>query len=601
ENDDEPYDAVLGLLGSALEEEGVRTAVIGNADGTDSLGTSYQRQVGLALADTDGVLTAGNLRADLLVAEPSRPYGYRLEHDAVLESFAEAWGDGSSDERRVVLVEASDLARTMRYRPLVDAARYDELRQQAVADADALFEDLLAEVDPERDAVMVIAPYNQAGTNGLTVVALRTPTTRPGYLKSASTQRAGIVTLVDVAPTVLDTLGIARPVEMEGREFEVSASSASLDDRRDHLVTINEASRFRERLLFPTTLALVLILTGVAALAAIVMAGEWSDRARRAVRFAALANLAGFPMSYVARAFPLEELGSGFYWTFLVVTSLCVAIAATMAGARTGRPRLALTAVLVLVLAVLVGDVMTGSNLHLSAAFGYSPTGNSRLYGISNYSFGQLAAATCLLAAFIGATWRTTGGRVAAIALMGAMLVVLGVPTWGSDVGGVLAFTPTILVFVALLVRYRVRLRSLAVGGLITVVAVTAFGFLDLARPPAERAHLGRLFERIGNEGLQPLSSIVQRKLLANLRVSTSSFWVAAIPIGIAFWVFLSRHPGRPLAGLKERIPTLDAGLAAAVIAAVLGSLLNDSGAIVGGVTVMVVTASVAYLVVEPT
>ena len=44
---------------------------------------------------------------------------------------------------------------------------------------------------------------------------------------------------------------------------------------------------------------------------------------------------------------------------------------------------------------------MTGSNLSLSAAFGYSPTGNSRLYGISNYSFGQVAAASCLLAAFV--------------------------------------------------------------------------------------------------------------------------------------------------------------------------------------------------------
>ena len=37
----------------------------------------------------------------------------------------------------------------------------------------------------------------------------------------------------------------------------------------------------------------------------------------------------------------------------------------------------------------------------------------------------------------------------------------------------------------------------------------------------------------------------------------------------------------------------------AAVVAAVLGSVLNDSGAIVGGVTVLVVTASLAYMVVD--
>ena len=44
-------------------------------------------------------------------------------------------------------------------------------------------------------------------------------------------------------------------------------------------------------------------------------------------------------MSYVARGFPLEELGVGFYWTFLVVSSLLVALAgdARSPAARAGR------------------------------------------------------------------------------------------------------------------------------------------------------------------------------------------------------------------------------------------------------------------------
>jgi hypothetical protein len=129
-----------------------------------------------------------------------------------------------------------------------------------------------------------------------------------------------------------------------------------------------------------------------------------------------------------------------------------------------------------------------------------------------------------------------------------------------------------------------------------TVVAVTAFGLLDLARPASQRAHLGRLFERIGDEGIGPLLSIIQRKLLANLEVSTSSFWIAAIPIGIAVWVLIARHPRRPLEGLRAELPTVGAGLIAALVAALLGSLLNDSGAIVGGVAALVLTASVVNL-----
>ena len=251
---------------------------------------------------------------------------------------------------------------------------------------------------------------------------------------------------------------------------------------------------------------------------------------------------------------------------------------------------------LTFVLLVPIADVMTGSRLSLSAAFGYSPTGNSRLYGISNYSFGQVAAASCLLAAFIAARRPGRRGQALAIGLLVAVLVVIGVPVFGSDVGGIIAFTPTILVFSVLVTGYSLRWRTVLVGVLATAVAVTAFGLLDLARPPGERAHLGRLFERVGNEGLEPLISIVERKLLANLGVTTSSFWVAVIPVAVAFLIFLTRYPTRPMARLREQIPTLQAGVWASVVAAVLGSAVNDSGAIVGGVTLFVLVIALAWL-----
>jgi hypothetical protein len=269
-------------------------------------------------------------------------------------------------------------------------------------------------------------------------------------------------------------------------------------------------------------------------------------------------------------------------------------------GARRADHRLALGLVLALVGAVLLADVTTGSHLSLNAAFGYSPTGNSRLYGISNYSYGQVAGAACLVAALVAAWVPTRRGRWVALALLLAVLVVLGVPVWGSDVGGVLAFTPAIGAFALLLYGLRVRARTVVLAGLATAAVITLFGFLDLSRPPTERAHLGRLFERIGREGLEPLVSVIERKLLANLRVSTGSAWVLAIPIAVGFWVFLARHRTRGLARIASRIPTLRAGLAGAAVAAVLGSVLNDSGAIIGGIVLTVVAVALAFLALDP-
>ena len=596
-NASRPYDAELGLLAATLTDAGVRTSVIGNADGTDSIGSSYERQVGLALASPDGVVDDGMLAKSLLVDDAGRPFGKRFDPVAVIDEFRTAWdraGDG--DAGGVVLLEASDLARTMRYRPLVSEPRYDVIRAQALRDADDLLAGVLAEVDLEHDSVLLVAPYNLPGDRDLTAVALRTPGSEPGYLMSASTQRSGFLTLVDIAPTILDRFAIARPTSMEGRPAELVRSSAAVSDRIDHLATLNEASRFRERLLTPTTLVVVLLLALVAAGAAVVIVGGRDRRWNRVIAFAALADLAILPASYLARGLPLEDLGIGVYWSVVTGAALLIAVAATVVGARARRRSAALLVVLAAVALVLIADVTTGSRLSLNAAFGYSPTGNSRLYGISNYSFGQVASAMCLLACFLAATAPVRRGRLLAIGLLGATLVVLGVPTWGADVGGVLAFTPSILVFVALILQRRIRVRTLLLGIAATVIAVTAFGLLDLARPPTQRAHLGRLFERVGDEGIGPLVSIVQRKLLANLEVSTSSLWVAAIPIAVAVWVLIARHPSRPLDGLRARIPTLGAGLAAAIVAAVLGSLLNDSGAIVGGVAALVLTASVVHL-----
>ena len=591
-----PYDAELGLLARTLATAGVSTGVIANADGNDSIGASYERQAGLALALPSGVVDAGALTRDLLVEDPTRPFGVRFDPDRVLDSFADAWDHSLGPDRaRVVLLEASDLARVMRYRSLVSRARYDAMRAAALLDTDRLLEEVLEMVDLEHDSILLVAPYNLPGDRDLTAVALRTPENAGGYLTSASTQRAGYLTLVDLGPTILDHFGIARPSAMEGRPAEAVASSASLDDRTAHLITLNDASRFRERLLTPTTIAVVVLLAGLTAAGVVGHVRGSGRRWRRAVATLALIDLALLPGSYLARWLPLEEHGIWLYWTTIVVVAVGAAAAATIVARWQGRPDLALTLVLGFVALVLIGDVTTGSHLSLNAAFGYSATGNSRLYGISNYSYGQVAAAVCLLGGFVaGIGWGRA--RLASLALLGATLVVLGVPIWGADVGGVLAFTPTILVFGLVVYGKRIRLRAVVLGSMAAVVTTVGFGLLDLARPPSERAHLGRLFERVGDEGLSPLLSIIERKLAANLSVSTSSLWVAAIPIALALWVLLATHPSRPLAGLQQRLPELGAGLVAAVVAAVLGSLVNDSGAIIGGVAAMVLSASLVHL-----
>jgi hypothetical protein len=91
-NTSHPYDPELGLLQATLAEAGLGAGVVANADGTDTIAASYERQAGLAVATPDGEVLHGDLDVDLLVAETARPFGLRMDVDRAAERVGEQWG-----------------------------------------------------------------------------------------------------------------------------------------------------------------------------------------------------------------------------------------------------------------------------------------------------------------------------------------------------------------------------------------------------------------------------------------------------------------------------------------------------------------------------
>src|SRR5205085_10651652 len=82
----------------------------------------------------------------------------------------------------------------------------------------------------------------------------------------------------------------------------------------------------------------------------------------------------------------------------LVIGGGAVLAAAAAALGGPMRPPAALLGVL---LALHVGDVMTGSHLQFSTVFSYSPTVGGRFAGFGNLTFGQVSAAAVLLAGLV--------------------------------------------------------------------------------------------------------------------------------------------------------------------------------------------------------
>ncbi|MEN3314466.1 MAG: hypothetical protein V7605_700 [Acidimicrobiaceae bacterium] len=367
-------------------------------------------------------------------------------------------------------------------------------------------------------------------------------------LSSPSTHQSHLATIDDVAPTFLSLVGVPPSPDMTGSVVRASGPVPVGDlierDRRSFT-----ADGMRPRLVW-----LFIVLSAVGAAIAVL----WR-RARPAVAWVLLAIP---PASFLVMAVPWWRWGGG---AVLVVGAAIVGVLAGGA-AFVGRRhvRLGVAALGGLTAAVVGIDAVFGGRLEIDAPFGNSPVTAGRFYGVGNIGSGFLMAG---LIVAVGLALDHWGRRALApgLAALGAGVVVGGAPWFGADVGGVLAAVPAYGTLVV--ARRRPSLRAVGVVVAATVVVLALFVAADLARPAAARSHLGRavadgsLMDEITRKGSRALET-----------VATPLSLVVAIGIGAVVAV-------RPRLAGRPGLVAMASGL---VVAGVLGSVVNDSGLIVG-------------------
>lgn len=579
------YGARLGALGGT----GVATGVVANTDvvlRADRPGDVF-RPAAAAMMDREGRVAHGTVGAALVEPAPGEPFGVRQSLGATTAAATAAW-----EEVDVLLVEASDLARAEFWRDVASPQGWRRARSTALGHADRLVGQLVRLAGPD-DLVLVVSPI--AGeVERLTVAAARGPGLASGAeLRSPSTRRGGYVTLPDIAPTVLNHLGVEPPASMTGRPMTAAEGTAPLSEHVVKLADADEAARFRDRWLTPflSTFITLHALVSIVALVAVLRAGR--EGVPRWLRAPTLVLLALPTATFLLGLLPAAKWGAPL--AFLTLTGLSVGLAA-VAGVAFHRlplgPPMALATLAVIVLVV---DVVTTERLQINTLFGYSPIVAGRFQGFGNQAFALLVAGTIVAAAWLVSLRGPTRAALAGVALVFIVsLVANGAPPFGSDVGGILAATPAygtaFLLFAGRRIDWR-RALFLAAGALLLLCLAAA---IDLARPAAERTHLGRVVQNLLADP-SSLALTLRRKVMANVSVLRKSSFTLLVPLFAAFLVALAYRRASLMRELTTTHPVLRPVLLATLVAAVLGFVLNDSGIAVPGVMLGVLNPLLVY------
>jgi hypothetical protein len=400
-----------------------------------------------------------------------------------------------------------------------------------------------------------------------------------GTLSSDSTRMRGYVLSIDLAPTILERLGLSVPDEVSGEpiEAEGAVDPTFVQRLEDRLAVIGP----RRGPVIGTSL---LIWVGLAALAGL----AFRPRGLRAALPLLAVTVAYLPaVLLLTAALQPSELAERL---IAAIGSPTLALLTLRLASAYGALAIA-GAVSVLGYAI---DVIAGSRLTELSLMGPNPAGGIRFFGIGNELEATVAALVPIAtgSALVALAPRASPrGAALAFALTGLVAVAAFAPgPFGADVGAAIGIPVGAAVAVAVCLGGSRRRLLLVIA--VPIAALAALAATDLLLGGG--AHLTRSVLRAG--GFDQLANVAERRL----RLSAGSFsryartpmlWIATLAIvaGIA-------QRRRIEAWFRGR-RTAWAGFGGAVAATGAGALANDSGALMLmiGTALCTLTAGLAW------
>jgi hypothetical protein len=383
-----------------------------------------------------------------------------------------------------------------------------------------------------------------------------------GSLTSASTRRDGVVTDLDVIPTITAFQGVESPAEATGSPIEIIEGPPPFE--------LHERYASQRRLYVPigTAAGIYVTLVGLGGVAALALGRRVPERLRRFVGWACL-SIAMLATSLLA-AGHLPDLTYAAIVPFLAL----VTVFGTLAFAPLEHREVLLVpaGIGLTVLLFFVLEAALSWTAALTPFVGGSELDGGRFYGLPNAFIGLLIGA-CL---WVAHRLRTSAGA----ALLVAAALFAGLPYLGSNLGGGVSLFAAAGLWLA--VRERARLGAwkgigvfvgFTLGGLALLLAAHAVSPFEthVTRFEEQAGGLGGVFETLGDR-LRVGFDLIARNPFALIPVLGLPVTIAAV-----LW------PPGPLRPSLRRSPAWRDAILVTLLAGVMAYVVNDSGPAAAG------------------
>lgn len=565
------YGATLGMLGTTLNKNNLKVALLGNSDIKKNDDLKKIRNLALVCMDENGRVQSGNVD-NINKKDDTMPFGISTDYDK-LKSETKKYYENSD----AIFVELGDTYRLDEYKNNLNENTYKSMKKKIYQNINDYLKEVF-EMAGKNDTIYIVSEFESNldyKTKRRLSPVIKFEKDGYGLLESSTTRNSGIVSNIDIGVDIINKFGLKNEL-MIGKVFKnVQDENGIKKVLKDYerIVSINTI-----RASVVNSYVGIVSASWVIAMIAILFKNKIPKKEKGLGRdqiFKVLKELIKLglimPLAFLTAPVFQFKTPAGLVSGVLIVTIIYYLIGYFLFR-KDDIKQMGFYAFLTIGLIII--DCVIGTPLMKSGIMSYDAINGARYYGVGNeYEGVTIASAVFALAVLLN---YKKISKWLAVVLSLVILITSAMPSMGANVGGAISECVAYLLFILLIFDVKLDLKKIIMIGVATVLIVVAFAGLDFLM--GTESHLAVFTNQIIQEGPAAIFNTFGRKIQMNLKLAKSSVWVNILIVSIIIIGALIFKPSGYFKKIHDKYPMIFKGFMASFVGCIVTLLVNDSG-----------------------